>query len=165
MATDQPAPTLAQHGPAGEGVVGQEGAVEEDLGEALVAVEPAEAPHGDAVEVERDEQVGEARVALALGVGAEQAEQVGAEGAPGGPRLLAVEHPAAPLVVAPGPAGQRGQVAAGVGLAPPLAPEVVAPGHAAAGRGPAGSAVPYSKTVGARRKMPFWVIRGGAPAR
>ena len=69
-------------------------------------------------------------MALAVGVGAEQAEQVGAERAPGGPGLLAVEHPAAALVVARGPARERGQVAAGVRLAPALAPEVLAAGHA-----------------------------------
>ena len=61
-----------EHDPAGDGVVGQEGAVEEDLGEALVTVEAPEAANGDALEVERGEQVGEAFVALALGVGAEQ---------------------------------------------------------------------------------------------
>ena len=44
------------------------------------------------VGVERDEEVGEAAVALGVGVGAEQAEQVGAERAAGGPGLLPVEH-------------------------------------------------------------------------
>ena len=39
---------LAEHDATGDGVVGDEGVVEEHLGEALVAVEPAEAAHGDA---------------------------------------------------------------------------------------------------------------------
>ena len=105
---------VSEHHPAGDGVVGQEGVVEEDLGEALVTVEAAEAAHGHARRVERDEEVGQALVARAVGVGAEQPEEVGAEGTAGRPCLLAVEHPAA--VDAAGLAGDAGQVAAGVGL-------------------------------------------------
>ena len=64
---------------------------------------------------------------LGIGVGAEQAEQVGAEGAAGGPCLLAVEPPAA--VDPGGPGRDAGQVAAGVGLRPALAPQVVGRRH------------------------------------
>ena len=86
---------LAEHHAAGQRVVGEEGLLEEHLGEALVAVEPAEAAHGDAGRVERDEQVAQALVPLRRRVGAEQPEQVRAERAAGRPGLLPVEHPAA----------------------------------------------------------------------
>src|ERR671918_267924 len=118
---------LAQDHAVGQRLVGHEGAVEEHLGEALVAVEPAEAPHRDARGVEGDEQVAEAPVALRLRIGAEQPEQVGAEGAPGGPGLLPVEDPAA--VDPAGPAADGGQVAARVGLGPALAPQVLGRRH------------------------------------
>ena len=104
--------------------------LEEHLGEALVTVEAPEAPHGHAVELERHQQVGEALVPLAVGVGAEQAEQVRAERATGGPGLLAGDAPAAALVVTDGLALDARQVAAGVGLAAPVAPEVFGAGHA-----------------------------------
>ena len=67
-------------------------------------------------------------MALGRGVGAEQAEEVGAERPPGGPRLLAVQHPAAV-----DPLGLRtdgGEVGAGVGFGPALAPQVLGCGHA-----------------------------------
>ena len=89
IATRHPSLHLTEHE-----VVGHEHVVEEHLGEPLVAVEPAEAAHGDAGRVERDEEVGQAVVALGVGVGAEQAEEVGAERAAGGPGLLPAEPPA-----------------------------------------------------------------------
>ena len=113
--------------------------------------------HGDARRVERDEEVGEALVALAVRVGAEQPEQVGAERATGRPRLLAVEHPAA--VDPAGPARDAGEVAAGVRLRPALAPEVLGRRHAAAGCRPAARRCRTRRCVGASRKMPFWVTR------
>src|SRR3546814_5574448 len=76
---------LTEHHAAGDGVVGELSTVEEHLGEALVAVEAPEATDGHARRVERHEEVGQTAVAVAVGVGAEQAEQVGAERAPGGP--------------------------------------------------------------------------------
>ena len=69
--------------------VGHEHVVEEHLGEALVAVEALDGAHGDARRREVDEEVGEAAVALGVGVAAEQPEQVRAERAACGPRLLA----------------------------------------------------------------------------
>ena len=62
----------------------------------------------------------------AVGVGAEQAEQVRAERAARGPGLLPGEPPAAGRVVAHGAARDAGEVAAGVGLGPALAPQVLA---------------------------------------
>src|ERR671918_750568 len=101
--------------------------VEREQPVGLGTVEPAEAPHRDARGVEGDEQVAEAPVAPRLRIGAEQPEQVGAEGAPGGPGLLTVEDPAA--VDPAGPAADGGQVAARVGLGPALAPQVLGRRH------------------------------------
>ena len=101
MATPQPSstspstPPHRRRGPASPS--GTNDVVEEHLGEALVAVEPAEAAHRDALGVEGHQEVGEPAVALGLGVGAEQSEQVGAERAPGGPGLLAGQSPATRL--------------------------------------------------------------------
>ena len=75
------------------------------------------------------QQVGHAAVAGGVGVGAEQPEQPVAERAAGGPGLLAVEHPAAAVVVAGGPALDAGEVGAGVGLGPALAPQVLGRRH------------------------------------
>ena len=89
MATDQPGADLAEHL-----VLGDLDVVEEDLGEAGLAVDLGDRAHGDAGRVHGDEEVGQAAVALGLGVGAEDAEAPVGEGAAAGPRLLAVEHPA-----------------------------------------------------------------------
>ena len=72
-------------------------------------------------------------MAFCVGIAAEQTEEVRAERAPRGPRLLPVEHPS--------PAAIFGRMRACC------------------------SEVPNSKIVGASRKMPFCVTRGGAPAR
>ena len=90
MATDQPLPT-----PPSTALSGTKHVVEEHLGEALVAVEPREAADGHARGVQRHEEVGQAVVPLRLRVGAEQPEQVRAEGPAGGPGLLPVQLPAA----------------------------------------------------------------------
>src|SRR5262249_7161350 len=80
------------------------------------------AAHGDAGRLERHEEVGEAAVALRLGVGAEEPEEVGAERTTGRPRLLPGEAPATGRLVADRPRGDAGQVAARLGLRPALAP-------------------------------------------
>ena len=90
MATFQPVVHRAEHV-----AVGDEDVVEEDLGEAVVAVEPGHRAHGDAGGAERDEEVGHALVALGGGIGAEEAEEVVAERAAGAPRLLPAEPPSA----------------------------------------------------------------------
>ena len=121
-----PAPVhLPEHG-----AVRHQGVLQEDLGEALVAVEAAEAPHRHPLGRQGDQEVGEALVAPGRRVGAEESEQVGAEGAPGGPGLLPGQAPSGAGVVADGHALDGSQVAAGVGLRPPLAPEVLGRGHA-----------------------------------
>ena len=98
MATPQPSLT-----PPSTCVVGHEHVVEEDLGEALVAVEAADAAHGDALGVERHEEVGQAAVALGVGIGAEQAEQLQLQNAPRVVQVFwPVSTPAAALVVAHG---------------------------------------------------------------
>src|SRR4029077_17896957 len=56
--------------------------------------------------------------------------EMGAEGATGGPRLLAGEAPALGYVVATRRRLDPGQVAPRVGLRPPLAPEIFRSGHA-----------------------------------
>ena len=69
-------------------------------------------------------------MALRLGVGAEDAEAPLGEGAAAGPCLLAVEDPVAVVRrVARGARADAGQVAAGVGLGPALAPDLVAGRH------------------------------------
>ena len=110
-------------------VVGHLDVVEEDLGEPGLAVDLGDGAHGDAGRVHGDEEVGQAAVALGLGVGAEDAEAPVGEGAPAGPCLLAGEHPAVVRRVAGGARADAGQVAAGVGLGPALAPDLLARGH------------------------------------
>ena len=69
-------------------------------------------------------------MALGLGVGAEDAEAPVGEGAAAGPCLLAVEDPVAVVRrVAGGAGADAGEVAAGVGLGPALAPDLVAARH------------------------------------
>src|SRR5206468_1218400 len=101
--------------------VGDEDVFEEDLGKTLVAVEAPEAPDGDAVGIEWHQEVRHPAVALCLGIAAEKPEQMRAEGAAGRPRLLTGEAPTA--VIAASDGLDTGQVAAGVGLRPSLAPE------------------------------------------
>src|SRR5439155_19486982 len=109
--------------------IGDEHVLEEHLGEALVAVETPEAPHRDTLGGERHEEVGHPPVPLGRRVGAEEAEQVGAERPPGRPRLLAGETPPPGRLVPHGGALDAGQVAAGVALRPALAPEVLGRRH------------------------------------
>jgi len=110
-------------------LVRDERAVEEDLSKPLVAVKALKTAHVDSGRPQVDQQVGQPPVPLRRRVGAKQAEQVGAERAPGGPRLLAVQPPAAPLLVSYRAARDRGQVAAGAGLGPALGPQVGRGGH------------------------------------
>ena len=144
--------------------VGHEHVVEEHLGEALVAVEPLDAAHGDARRREVDEEVGEAVVPFGVGIAAEQPEQVRAERAARRPRLLAGQPPAAAR-------RRRARPCSGCrrGRCPRSAP--TSPGTTSArprpswaGCGPSAPGVPNSKIVGASRKMPFCVTRWGAPA-
>ena len=76
-----------------------------------------------------DEEVGQSPVPLGFRIGAEQPEAPVGEGAAGGPRLLADEQPPTSSPGPHGPAADAGQVAAGVGLGPPLAPDLRARGH------------------------------------
>ena len=103
-----------------------------------------------------------APVALGVGVGAEQAEQVRAERAAGGPGLLPGEAPAAVA------SSRTARLLMPARSLPALGSHQ--PWHhrssAAAMRGRKRSFcswVPNSKIVGASRKMPFWVTRCGAP--
>ncbi len=123
---DRPARThLAQHL-----VLGDLDVVEEDLGETGLAVDLGDGTHGDAGRVHGDQEIGQPAMALGVGVGAEDAEAPVGEGAPAGPGLLPVEDPAAVVRrVACGARADAGEVAAGVGLGPALAPDLVAGRH------------------------------------
>ena len=141
--------------------VGHEHVVEEHLGEPFVAVEPTEAAHRHAGRVERHQEVGEATVALGVGIGAEQAEQVRAERAARRPGLLPREPPAASRLV-----GHRARSGSPRGRCPrwaPTSPDTRDPPRrpCAGGCWSCCSWVPNAKTVGARRKMPFCVTRCG----
>ena len=111
-------------------VLGHLHVVEEDLGETGLAVDLGDRAHRHAGRVHGDEEVGQPAVALGLGVGAEDAEAPVGEGAAAGPCLLAVEDPVAVVRrVARRARADAGQVAAGVGLGPALAPDLVAGRH------------------------------------
>ena len=68
-------------------------------------------------------------MALGVGVGPENTETPMGEGTPAGPRLLPGEAPAVAVAVADGAGTYPGQVAAGVGLGPALAPHLFPRGH------------------------------------
>ena len=80
---------------------------------------------------------------------------------PAAPGLLPGEQPAAvgPLARARWIAGE---VAAGVGLGPAPGPRCRRPRPSAAGCAPAAPACRTRSSVGASRKMPFWLTRAGA---
>ena len=148
MATDQPWPTPPSTTPPGRASSGRKAPSKNTSAKPS---SPSRRPKPRTVmpvDVERDQQVGEALVALALGVGAEQAEQVGAERAAGGPGLLAVEHPAAALVVAGGLAGERrpGRSRRWARSSPGTTGPRRRP--CGGGCGPAARALPNSKMVG-----------------
>src|ERR1700722_2946810 len=82
--------------PAEDVAIGDEDVVEEDLGEAGIAVESRDRADGDAGGAEGDEEVGEAAVTLALRIGPEEAEDPVAERAARAPGLLPREFPYAP---------------------------------------------------------------------
>ena len=102
--------------------------VEEQLGERRLAVQPAHRAAVQALGVRRNQQVRQAAVALGRRVGPHDAEQPVGPGPPRTPGLLAVQDE--PLAVADAPGGDGRQVAAGVGLRPPLGPDLFSGGHA-----------------------------------
>src|SRR5262249_62049765 len=80
--------------------IGQESVLEEDRGEALVAVEPLDGPNRHPLGVQVDQEVRQASVPLRLGITTEQAEHPVAERASGRPRLLTRKSPTVVRVVA-----------------------------------------------------------------
>ena len=130
----EPAPGAAlplehvhRHGPAlpelaDHPLLGDEGAVEEDLREVVLAVLGADRPHLDAVLVEVDQHHRQAPVPGPAGAG--EQHRPAREVPERRPHLLAVQ----PVAVAVGlhAGAQRRQVAAGVGLGEGLGPGVVA---------------------------------------
>ena len=95
IATRQPSPGAPSTSASGTNTSSKKTSAKPGL-----AVELGDRAHRDAVGVEREEEVGEPVVALRLRVGAEQPEAPVRERRPRRPGLLAVEHPAAALVVA-----------------------------------------------------------------
>ena len=118
LATFQPSPTSPTRWASGTRT-----AVEEHLVEVDLAGDVAQRPHLDAGLVEVDEEVGDALALGDVGVGAGEAHAEVGDVGPGGPHLLAGEHPL--VAVALGPRGERGEVGAGAGLAEELAPPLL----------------------------------------
>ena len=99
----------------------------------------------------------------ASGSAAGQAQTPVGELGVGGPDLAAGDQP--PALDPLGPGGERGQVAAGVGLGEQLAPQVVGRrGWEAASAGCC-SSVPWANRVGPTRLMPIRPTSSGARAR
>ena len=116
-----PAAALVTQGPGER----DEDVVEEQLGELGTAVHGADRPHRDPGGVHVHEQGGDPPVGRLDGsCPGQQHTAVGVLGQ-ARPDLLSVDAPA--VVGAVGPAGQGGQVAAGVGLGEALAPRLVPP--------------------------------------
>ena len=108
-------------------VVRHEGVVEEDLGEGGVLDQVVDRSDRDSGLIEADHHVRQAAMALAVGVGPEQAVGALAERTPGGPGLLPGDPPAAVDL-----AGRRSdvrQIGTGFGLAPGLGPQELGRGH------------------------------------
>jgi len=99
-------------------------AVEEDLAELRVAGDLDDGPDLDPFPLHGDQQVGETLVALRIGVGAADEEAPVRPFGPGGPYLLAVDHPLVALEAGLGL--HVGEVGAGVGLRVALAPDLLA---------------------------------------
>ena len=118
-------------GSADDVLVGHEDVVEEEFREGGLSVEPSDGPYGHAVGVEREHQVGQALVRIALvqavPVAAEETEGAVGEGCAGGPGLLAVQQPAP--VGTSGGGAERGEVRTGLGFRPRLRPDHLAGGH------------------------------------
>ena len=103
--------------------------VEEDLGEARVAIKLRNGSHGDARCIERHKDERESFVARGLRIGAENSEAPVGPRCAAGPDLLAVDDPFAAVVAERRFAADAGHVAAGIRLAPGLSPDLVALGH------------------------------------
>ena len=117
-ATVHPA-ALGAHPP----FVGHEDVVQLDLVELGLAGRLHERVHAHAVGVHVDDERGDALLALRrIGIGAGQAQAPVGELRVGGPDLAARD--AIPTLVAYGTGGQRRQIAAGIGLAEQLAPQL-----------------------------------------
>ena len=156
-------------GPAGADlaehlVLGHLHIIGEDLGEACLAVDLGNGAHRHARRIHRNEEVGQAAVALGFGVGAEDAGAPVGEGAAAGPGLLAVEVQVA--IVGPCRRAARERMPArslpGVGLGPTLAPDLVAGRHGQEGvSAPSG---PGSRTRhgGGEQEVPVSLARFGA---
>ena len=143
--------------------VGDEGAVEKDLGETRLAVEAAHRAHGHPVAAEGHHQIAQPAMPLGLRIAAEQPKQGVAERAARAPGLLPEQAPTAAPLVALGARRDAGQIAARVRLRPALRPHLVGAGHLGRTRAFC-SSVPNSNSVGAS-VTPFCEIRCGAPAR
>ena len=107
--------------------VGHAGGVEVDLVEVDLAGDVGQRTDLDPGLVQVDEEVGDAPALGHTGVGARQQHPEVGQVGPGGPHLLTGHHPLVPTVGDDplGPGGQRGQVAAGTGLAEQLAPHLL----------------------------------------
>ena len=108
--------------------------VEEHLVEVRLAGDLAQRSDRDARRAQVDDEARDALVLRHRRVGAEDAEPEVAVVGAAGPDLLAVEDEL--VAVALGPRAERGEVGAGVGLAPELAPDLLAAAHRAGGSGP-----------------------------
>ena len=123
---DGPAVTLATQG----AVEGDHDVVEEDLTELLHPVHGPEGSHGDARRVHVHEECGDAAVGgVHRACPREQHATLRVLGE-AGPDLLPADVP--PLTGPRGPAGQRGEIAAGARLGEALAPGLVPPKQARA---------------------------------
>ena len=103
------------------------GVVEEEFGEARLAVEAADRPPFHPRRLGGHEEIGESLVALGLRVGAHDAEDPVGEGTTGAPGLLSVEDE---VVAVEDRLGlDAGKVGARFGLAPALGPDVFTTRH------------------------------------
>ena len=101
--------------------------VEEDVVDLMTALKGGDAAHSDAGALHVDEQEGDARLRLGVGIGADQEEAPVGVLAERGPGLLAVDDVVFLAVIAGDAFGaglQAREVGAGTGLGIPLAPPV-----------------------------------------
>ena len=144
-------------------LVGHEDLVQEELREGRLAVEAADRADRDARGAQIEHQVGQALVRFRPCPG-----RCGTGRTRGRRRPPARTRSSGRSAASRRPCG-RPSTAARPGPNPPPAPTRPAPrsprrSPSAAGPGPAAPRVPWSKRVGARRLMPFWPTRPGAPA-
>src|SRR5262249_11094933 len=114
------APALADL--ADQVLLGDARVLEEDLAELALAGDLTERPPGEAGRVELAQDEGDPAVAV-LRIGTAQDEDPVGPGTERGPHLLPVQHEV--IAVEHGAGLERGEVAAGAGLAEPLAPDLV----------------------------------------